>query len=80
MRRQGYSKAERLYMLKRELVFAIVEARFERGLTQAQLARRIGRSQSFVAKAERIKLNPSLDALMELVDGLGLELYVKYQE
>ena len=78
--RRKLPKRQRIYRLKRELVFAIVEARWEQGLTQAKLAAKLRRSQSFVAKSERIFWNPRLDALIELIDALGLELYVKYQE
>ncbi len=73
-------QSERMYWLKRNFVFAIAEARYESGLTQVQLAAKIGRSQSFVSKSENIAWNPKLNALIELMDGLGLELQINYQQ
>jgi transcriptional regulator with XRE-family HTH domain len=50
------------------------EARLRAGLTQAELARRIGRSQSQIARWENGKVEPSLETLRRLVRACGLEL------
>jgi transcriptional regulator with XRE-family HTH domain len=50
------------------------EARLRAGLTQAELARRVNRSQSQIARWERGDVKPSLETLRELIRGCGLEL------
>lgn len=54
----------------------IVEARRRAGLTQQQLADRIGRPQSTVARWERGVQAPSIDTTREIVRACGLELTV----
>jgi len=49
-------------------------ARQEAGLTQAELARRIGVSQQQVAKLERPGANPSIATLRKVADALGVRL------
>jgi transcriptional regulator with XRE-family HTH domain len=50
------------------------EARLRSGLTQAELARRIGRPQSQIARWENGRVEPSLETLRRLVRACGLEL------
>jgi transcriptional regulator with XRE-family HTH domain len=50
------------------------EARLRSGLTQAELGRRIGRSQSQIARWERGDVKPSLETLRDLIRACGLEL------
>jgi transcriptional regulator with XRE-family HTH domain len=50
------------------------EARLRAGLTQAELARRVGRTQSQIARWERGDVKPSLERLRELIRACGLEL------
>jgi transcriptional regulator with XRE-family HTH domain len=50
------------------------EARLRAGLTQQQLARRAGTSQSAIARWESGAVQPSLERLRELVRACGLEL------
>ena len=50
------------------------EARLRAGLSQAQLGRRVKRSQSQIARWERGDVKPSLETLRELIRACGLEL------
>jgi len=50
------------------------EARLRSGLTQAELGRRVQRSQSQIARWERGDVRPSLETLRELIRACGLEL------
>jgi transcriptional regulator with XRE-family HTH domain len=50
------------------------EARLRAGLTQAQLGKRVKRSQSQIARWERGEVKPSLETLRELIRACGLEL------
>ena len=57
----------------RELVFRL---RTEAGLTQAELARRMGTTQSAIARIEGGGARPSLDTLERLAGAVGKELVV----
>lgn len=50
------------------------EARLRAGLTQAQLARRAGTSQSAIARWESGAVQPSFERLRDLIRACGLEL------
>ena len=51
------------------------EARLRAGITQAELGRRVNRSQSQIARWERGDVKPSLETLVELIRACGLELW-----
>ena len=53
------------------------EARLRAGLTQTQLAERVGTTQSAIARLERSRSTPSLARLRQLVAACGLELRVR---
>jgi transcriptional regulator with XRE-family HTH domain len=53
------------------------EARLRAGLTQAELADRVGTTQSAIARVERGGSAPSLARVRELVTACGLELRVR---
>ena len=57
----------------RELVHRL---RSEAGLTQAELAKRMGTTQSAIARMEGGGVRPTLDTLEKLASAVGLELVV----
>ena len=61
------------------LVDEFLKARAEQGLTQAQVAERIGTTQSAVARMEagRGKHSPSLATLSKYAEALGCELEIR---
>jgi transcriptional regulator with XRE-family HTH domain len=52
----------------------IRRARTEAGLTQAELARRLGKSQAAVASLERAGSNPTIATLSDVLSSLDREL------
>ncbi len=48
--------------------------RIEKGLTQAQLAAKIGKTQQSIQKLESGKFNPSIKYLLDLADGLEINM------
>jgi transcriptional regulator with XRE-family HTH domain len=54
----------------------IREARLRAGLTQAELAHRIGTTQSSVARWEAGRTRPSIETLTEIVSACGLEVRI----
>lgn len=56
-------------------VWALIrEARRRAGLTQAELAERVGTSQPAIARYERARAMPDLDTLHRIIEACGLEL------
>ena len=53
------------------------EARRRAGLTQAELALRVGTTQSAIARVERGRTEPSVQRVREIVRASGLELEVR---
>jgi len=71
-RRLGYEKAGRTI----RLAYEIRALREKRGLSQRELAERLGTTQSAVARLEAGNISPSLPTLDKLADALGVELMV----
>jgi transcriptional regulator with XRE-family HTH domain len=73
-RRRGYEHAGRAIRLAVE----VRELREKRGLSQRELAERLGTTQSAVARLEAGNVSPSLPTLDKLADALGVELVVGF--
>lgn len=73
-RRRGYERAERTIRLALE----IHELREKRGLSQRELAERLGTTQSAVARLEAGNVSPSLPTLDKVAEALGVELVVSF--
>ena len=58
------------YLAQTELGQRLRTKRLERGLSQMELAERIGLHFTFVSSVERGERNVSLQSLLKLVDGL----------
>ena len=72
----AYSEVENEYKLIRE----IVKARKEQGLTQQELAEKVGVKQQVISRIEREKHIPTLDNFLKILDGVGLELKLEKKQ
>lgn len=61
-----------------ELIKTIIEKRIEQGLTQAELAKKMGTKQSAISRLERGAYNPSVAFLRNLAKALNAELYISF--
>lgn len=61
-----------------DIIRAIVKARKEQQITQAELAARTGINQGDISRLERGTRNPSLNMLKKLASGLGLQLKIEF--
>ncbi|MPZ99562.1 MAG: helix-turn-helix domain-containing protein [Dehalococcoidia bacterium] len=61
-----------------EAVAALIRARKLAGLTQTELAERMGRQQSIISEIESGRRSPRLDTLAAAARALGLELRVDF--
>ena len=55
---------------------ALIEARIQKKLTQKELAKKMGITQSALARFESGRTNPTLSFLQKITTGLGLKLTV----
>jgi ribosome-binding protein aMBF1 (putative translation factor) len=62
-----------------DLARALIEARAAAGLSQAQLARRMKTSQSYVARIEGGKVRPSTEALERFAQATGTRLRIIFE-
>lgn len=61
------------------LISQLIEARMKKGLTQAQLAKKMGTKQSAIARVEGGNANPSIAFLEKLAQALGSKLTIQLQ-
>ncbi|MDA8273033.1 MAG: helix-turn-helix transcriptional regulator [Deltaproteobacteria bacterium] len=67
-----YERLEPDYQIIRE----IIKARIKQGLSQKELAERIGTRQSNISRLESGDCNPSLEFLIKVAHGLDKELSI----
>jgi len=74
--KRGYEQARLAY----ELSVQVREAREAKGLSQSQLADRMGTQQSVIARLEGGGITPTLPTLKRVADALGTKLIVGFDE
>jgi transcriptional regulator with XRE-family HTH domain len=75
----GYKEAYDALGEEFDLARALIEARTAAGLTQSQLARRMGTSQSYIARLEGGKVRPSTDALERFAQATRTRLRIAFE-
>lgn len=61
-----------------DVIRAVLDARLKKGLTQAEIARRAGTTQSAIARFEAGKTNPTLDFASRVAHAVGAKLEVRF--
>lgn len=64
--------------LEYQIARALIKVRIEKGLTQAQLARKLHTRQSVISRVENAKTVPSLSFLKRLAEVLNVSLKVQF--
>ena len=77
LRDPEFRKAYKALQPKYDLIRAILDARIKHGVTQAELARRVGTTQSAIARFESGVGNPTLDFLSKVSEAVGAQLEVR---
>jgi ribosome-binding protein aMBF1 (putative translation factor) len=62
--------------LARAVALRLVEYRADNSLSQSALARKLGMQQPAIARLEAGDHNPSVDTLMRLSQGLGIDFHI----
>lgn len=65
--------------IEREIAHALIRARIEKRLTQAQLAKKLKTKQSAISRVESGQITPSLSFLKRLASVLDASLSVQFK-
>jgi len=80
MKQPGFRKGYEEELEKLRIVHSLISLREKRGLTQSELAKRIGVTQPFIAKLESGEThNFSLETLLKLAAALESELKIRFR-
>ena len=60
------------------MIQAVIDARVKKGVTQKELAERIGTKQSVISRLESGRANPSVAFLKKLAEALNSHLEIKF--
>lgn len=80
LRTPANKKAYNDLELEFAIIDALIRARGRKGVTQEQLARKIGTKQSAIARFESGKSNPTLSFVQKLSDALGIEVRITVRQ
>lgn len=72
--KQEYDKLSPEY----EIISCFTKTRKKLGISQAELAKTIGTDQARISKLEKGTLNPTIDFLKRIAEGLGQELHISF--
>lgn len=72
--KKEYYELEPLYKIQKE----IIKLRIEQGISQKELAERIGTKQSAISRLENGTYNPSIVFLNKIALALGKEIEIKF--
>jgi len=64
---------------EREYIKAIIAARMEQNLTQAELARKSGIRQSNISRIENGNCSPTISTLQQIAAGIGKTLHIEFR-
>lgn len=76
-KRPGVKKAYMEMQLEFQIIRSLILYRNKKGISQRELAQKIGITQSALARFETGNINPTLSFLQKVTGGLGLKLLVK---
>lgn len=79
LRRPGFKEALEESRLEYEIARALIKARIETGLTQAEVAKRMNTKQSVISRVENARTLPSLSFLKRLAQVLNASLQVHFK-
>jgi transcriptional regulator with XRE-family HTH domain len=79
MKKPKYRKAYEALEEEFVLASAVIDARTRAGLTQQELARKMGTTQPVVARLESGRVRPSMRTLERLAEATGSRLLISFE-
>lgn len=77
LKKEGVRKAYVALQPELQIIKKLALSRSQKGMSQRVLAKKIGITQSALARFETGKVNPTLSFLQKITSGLDLKLFVK---
>lgn len=74
-----FAKEYKLESQRLEIAVALAQLRKELGFTQRELAEKVGKPQSTIARIENGTVNVSFKVLYEIASKVGKELHVEFK-
>lgn len=65
---------------RKKLIAQLVEARIEQGISQTELARRLGIHRSGICRLESETQNPTLDMIIKIASALDKDISLKLSD
>ena len=65
---------------RQKIISQLVEARLEQGISQAELARRLGIQRSGINRLESGTQNPTLDMILKIASALGKDVSLELND
>ncbi len=78
MKDESFRKEYEAMQPEMDIIRALIRARKEQHLTQAELSARTGIHQGDISRLENGSRNPSLNMLKKLADGLNMTLRIEF--
>ncbi|MCK8825317.1 helix-turn-helix transcriptional regulator [Fuchsiella alkaliacetigena] len=72
--KKEYENLNTLYEIKKQ----IIKLRLEQGLSQKELAEKVGTKQSAISRLENDDYNPSVEFLSKVAHALGKKLKIRF--
>lgn len=79
LKKPGFKEALKETEVEYQIAYALIRARIEKGLTQADVAKRMNTKQSVISRVENAKTVPSLSFLKRLAHVLDASLQVQFK-
>ncbi|MDY0151967.1 MAG: helix-turn-helix transcriptional regulator [Candidatus Cloacimonas sp.] len=65
-----------LYYLNRDIIFLLMDIREAKGLTQAEIATKMGTKQAAISRFEKYNTEPTLEFMFKYARALGVNLHI----
>lgn len=79
LQKPGFKEVAKETELEYQVAYALIKARIEKGLTQAEVAKRMKTKQSVISRVENARTVPSLSFLKRLAQVLNASLQVQFK-
>lgn len=79
MQNPGFAKEYERIQPEFAIMRAMIQARAEKNMTQAELAEKSGVRQSNISRIERGVSSPNISTLQQIAKGLGKELHIEFR-
>ncbi len=78
LKRPGFKEALEKTKLEYQIARELIKVRIEKGLSQADVAKRVKTTQSVISRVENARTTPTLSFLKRIAEALNIELHIHF--